>query len=195
MTEFLDLIGTTELKCAHLLNQIEEFKLDDPLLSKVLQPGMLQFLQAMQAGCASKALQAWEFSEAIQADCVLPLRELIRRQKSDVTESMRSVTMNCAAKMREIERTVKEAEQRYSGEAKAANLKAQALIQIRQRLNEEQMTETRFTLLDHEEQLASLEFDEARGRAQIHEKAYRKAVSEANLLCKGISEKVSLVYS
>ena len=67
--------------------------------------------------------------------------------------------------MRDIEKNVKEAEQSYTTEAKAANQKAQALIQIRQRLNDE-MSETRFSLLDHEEQLASLDFDDASKRAQ-----------------------------
>ena len=93
--------------------------------------------------------------------------------------------MQCGSKMRDIDRSVKEAEQGYSSEAKISNQKAQALIQIRQRLSDG-MSETRFSLLDHEEQLASLEFDESRARAQIQEKQYRKAVSEANLLCKDI---------
>ena len=42
VSEFLDLIATTELKCAQLLNQIEEYKLGP--LSKVLTPGVISFL-------------------------------------------------------------------------------------------------------------------------------------------------------
>lgn len=98
ITEFLELVATTELKCAQLLNQVEEFQLGP--LTKVLTPGMTSFLQAMQSGCASKALQAWEYSEAIQADCVSPLKELIKRQKNELENQMRHTVEETATLLR-----------------------------------------------------------------------------------------------
>lgn len=54
IADFLEIIATSELKCAELLNKIEEFEIEK--IAQELSPGITSFLQSMQAGCASKAL-------------------------------------------------------------------------------------------------------------------------------------------
>ena len=43
VADFLESIATTELKCAQLLNKVEEFDMDQ-LFANELSPGMLSFL-------------------------------------------------------------------------------------------------------------------------------------------------------
>ena len=49
-------------------------------------------------------------------------------------------------------------------------------------------------LLDHEEQLASLDFDEQKAVAQKSELDYRMAISEANLETKDVLERLQGLY-
>ena len=51
---FLELVSISELKCAKILNEIEEQNFE--LLHGVLTPGVIGFLESVKSGCASKAL-------------------------------------------------------------------------------------------------------------------------------------------
>ena len=70
-----------------------------------LPPGVIQFLTSLQSGASSKALQAWEYSEAIQTDCISPVNQLIQQQKAELTEIAdisRQITLQLEHKVKHV---------------------------------------------------------------------------------------------
>jgi hypothetical protein len=80
----LQVVATSELKCAKALSEIEEFSLTP--LAGILPQGSLDFFISLQSGAANKALQAFEYSEAIQSDCISPMDKLITGQQDELED-------------------------------------------------------------------------------------------------------------
>lgn len=68
--------------------------------------------------------------------------------------------LSLSERISDLQKQVDLKEADYQQEVKRANVMAQNLIQIRDKISIE-INQTHFSLLDHEEQLAKLEFDEA----------------------------------
>jgi len=80
-------------------------------------------------------------------------------EQSQLANKVGSVT----SYLSQLESLVRAREQTYQTEAKSTNLKAQILITARHKKNSE-LSEHLFSLLNSEEQLAQLEYNEAKAR-------------------------------
>ena len=74
--DFLEGVAEVELQSAQLMANLSQRQQNKKKTSKPFLPQMNQLSDGMGQCYQNRALQAWEFSENIQKDCVDPLKEV-----------------------------------------------------------------------------------------------------------------------